>query len=157
MPRGGERLEASCATVLSSSLATLLRNKCRLSSERTHVGEEDETVLMCERQGGSRQASVCFCAVEGEGQAAVQCAAQLLSKLVFLSVCLLPFSLSPSAGPGLLCLPEHYWRWGNLCEAKQAAALATMEKSRQRQHTSSCWWSSENYWNRLLLRTEQEI
>lgn len=55
------------------------------------MGDEDETVLMCERQGGSRQASVCFCAVEGEGQAAVQCAAQLLSKLVFLSVRLLPF------------------------------------------------------------------
>lgn len=96
------------------------------------MGEEDGAVLMCKREGGSRQASVCFCAAEGEGQTAAQCSAQLLSKLVFLSVCLLPFFffflLSLSAGLGLLCLPEHCWQWGNLCEAKQAAALAAAKE-----------------------------
>lgn len=112
MPRGGETLEASCATVLSSSLVTLLCNKCRSSSERTRVGEEDEAVLMCEWEGGSRQASVCFCAAEGEGQAAAQCSAQLLSKLVFLSVSPPVFSLSLSAGLGLLCLSERCWQRG---------------------------------------------
>lgn len=99
MPRGGETLEASCATVPSSSLVTLLRNKCRSSSERTRVCErEDEAALVCEWEGGSRQASVCFCAAEGEGQAAAQCSAQLLSKLVFLSLSP-PVSLSCALSP----------------------------------------------------------
>ncbi len=93
MPKGEETLEVFYPTVLSCSLATLLRNKCMSLREGTRVAEGAEAILVCERERGSRQASVCFCAGEGDGQAAAQCSAQLLCELVLLSVCLLPFLL----------------------------------------------------------------
>lgn len=109
--------------------------------------EEDEAVLMCEWEGGSRQASVCFCAAEpgrGEGQAAVQCSAQLLSKLIFRSVSP-PFSFS--AGLGLLCLPEHCWQLGT--SAKQSRLLLWPPwRTTGKQQTDA----REGHWMILLSR-----
>lgn len=129
----------------------LVRRHSSVISERTLVGEEAEAELVRGREGGSREASVCFCAVEGEGQAAVQCSAQLLSKLLFLSVYLLP-SLSPLGWAFSACLST---TGSGETSAKQSWLL--LQPPRGKAVEGSVQMHAEGYLrikgNVLLLRT----
>lgn len=108
-PKRTARNNRSCHVIFGAChrlQAITACNTYRSSSGGIHVGGR-----MCERESGSRKASVSLCVEKwkGEGQAAVQCSAQLLCKLcVVTSLFFFPGQALPSSESKADCCFGHH-------------------------------------------------